>query len=206
MTATPAIGMEHKFLGFRVTQLTARRIENFRRNQRGTYSLFIFLGLMVVSLFAEVIANDKPIVVSYQGALYFPAFKDYPETTFGGSFVTEANYRSAYVRKKIEADGWMVWPPIPFSYDTTITDLPGPAPSPRRHQLARHRRPGAGRDGARHLRIPHSPSCSALRSRSAPLSSASWPARSRVISAAGSTCCSSASWKCSAACRRSTSC
>ncbi len=75
MTATPATGMEHKFLGFRVTQLTARRIENFRRNQRGTYSLFIFLGLMVVSLFAEVIANDKPIIVSYQGALYFPAFR-----------------------------------------------------------------------------------------------------------------------------------
>jgi microcin C transport system permease protein len=121
---------EHRFLGFRVTQLTARRIENFRRNRRGYYSLLIFLVLLVFSLFAEVIANDKPIAVSYHGALYFPAFKSYPETTFGGTFVTEANYRSAYVRNKIEADGWMIWPPIPFSYDTTITDLPGPAPSP----------------------------------------------------------------------------
>src|SRR6185295_6932993 len=62
--------------------------------------------------------------------LYFPAFKTYPETTFGGIFVTEANYRSSYIRKKIEAEGWMAWPPIPFSYDTVITDLPGPAPSP----------------------------------------------------------------------------
>jgi microcin C transport system permease protein len=128
IASTPT-GLEHRFLGLRVTQLTARRIESFRRNRRGYYSLFIFLGLLIFSLFAEVIANDRPILVSYQGSLYFPVLKDYPETTFGGTFVTEANYRSAYVRKKIEADGWMVWPPIPFSYNTTITDLPGPAPS-----------------------------------------------------------------------------
>jgi len=130
MTATPPNGLEHRFLGFRISQLSARRIENFRNNRRGYYSTLIFLVLLVISLFAEVIANDKPIVVSYHGSLYFPVLKDYPETTFGGTFVTEANYRSAYVRKKIEADGWMVWPPIPFSYNTTITDLPSPAPSP----------------------------------------------------------------------------
>jgi microcin C transport system permease protein len=131
MTATTrATGPDHRFLGFNITQLTARRIENFRSNRRGYYSLVIFLILLVISLFAEVIANDKPIVVSYRGSLYFPVLKDYPETTFGGTFVTEAKYRSAYVRKKIEADGWMIWPPIPFSYNTTITDLPGPAPSP----------------------------------------------------------------------------
>jgi microcin C transport system permease protein len=129
MTATQPAAAEHRFLGFRIKPLTARRIERFRSNRRGTYSLFIFLGLLIFSLFAEVIANDKPVIVSYQGALYFPAFKTYPETTFGGTFITEANYRSAYVRKKIEADGWIVWPPIPFSYDTVITDLPGPAPS-----------------------------------------------------------------------------
>jgi microcin C transport system permease protein len=122
--------MEHRVLGLRVTQLTARRIAAFRANQRGYYALIFFLVLLVISLFAEVIANDKPVIVSYQGSLYFPAFKTYPETTFGGTFVTEANYRSAYVREKIENNGWMVWPPIPFSYDTTITDLPGPAPSP----------------------------------------------------------------------------
>ncbi|HVZ03041.1 MAG TPA: ABC transporter permease [Dongiaceae bacterium] len=130
MTATPPAALEHRFLGFRISQLTARRIENFRNNRRGYYSLLVFLVLLVISLFAEVIANDKPIVVSYHGSLYFPILKAYPETTFGGTFVTEANYRSAYVRKKIEAGGWMVWPPIPFSYNTTITDLPSPAPSP----------------------------------------------------------------------------
>jgi microcin C transport system permease protein len=130
MIATSSPPAEQTFLGFRIKPLTARRIERFRNNRRGTYSLFIFLGLLVFSLFAEVIANDKPVVVSYQGSLYFPAFEAYPETTFGGIFVTEANYRSAYVRKKIEADGWMIWPPIPFSYDTVITDLSGPAPSP----------------------------------------------------------------------------
>jgi microcin C transport system permease protein len=125
-----ASGLDHRFMGCPITRLTARRIANFRDNRRGYYSLLVFLVLLVISLFAEFIANDKPIVVSYHGSLYFPVLKDYPETTFGGTFVTEANYRSAYVRKKIEADGWMVWPPIPFSYNTTITDLPGPAPSP----------------------------------------------------------------------------
>ena len=128
--AAPPTGMDHRFLGFRITQLNARRIENFRRNRRGYYSMLIFLVLLVFSLFAEFIANDKPLIVSYHGALYFPVVKTYPETTFGGTFVTEASYRSAYVRKKIEADGWMLWPVIPFSYDTTITDLASPAPSP----------------------------------------------------------------------------
>ncbi|WP_395020342.1 ABC transporter permease [Dongia sp.] len=127
-TMTPPLA-EHRLLGMKIKPLTRRRIEKFRANKRGYYSSFIFLGLLIFSLFAEVIANDKPVLVSYQGGLYFPAFKTYPETTFGGTFVTEANYRSAYVRQKIEAGGWMIWPPIPFSYDTVITDLPDPAPS-----------------------------------------------------------------------------
>jgi microcin C transport system permease protein len=120
---------EHRFFGLRVKQLTARRIENFRRNRRGYYSLIFFLGLLFLSLFAEFIANDKPLVVSYRGSLYFPVVESYPETTFGGTFVTEPNYRSTYMRQKIEAEGWMLWPLIPFSYNTTITDLPGAAPS-----------------------------------------------------------------------------
>ncbi|HVO03096.1 MAG TPA: ABC transporter permease [Candidatus Cybelea sp.] len=122
--------LEHRFLGIRITRLTARRIANFRRNNRGYYSLIIFLVLFVFSLFAEFIANDRPLVVSYHGALYYPILNHYPETTFGGTFVTEANYRNPYVRNLIEKGGWMLWPPIPFSYNTTITDLPGPAPSP----------------------------------------------------------------------------
>ena len=130
MSDSRAPDSRQKFLGFAITPLTARRLASFRRNSRGFYSLIIFLILFTTTLFAELIANDRPLIVSHQGSLYFPAFKAYPETTFGGTFTTEANYRSPYVRKLIQSDGWMVWPLIPFSYNTTITDLPGPAPSP----------------------------------------------------------------------------
>ena len=119
-----------RFLGLRVTPLTRRRLANFRANRRGFWSLWIFLLLFVVSLFAEFIANDRPIVVSYAGHLYFPVLADYPETTFGGEFPTEADYRDPYVRRRIEAQGWMVWPPIPFHYDTINYALRSPAPSP----------------------------------------------------------------------------
>jgi microcin C transport system permease protein len=119
-----------RFLGVAVSPLTARRLANFRRNSRGYYSLVILLALFATSLVAEVIANDRPLMVVYQGSVYFPVLKAYPETTFGGAFATEANYRSPYVQKLIENGGWAIWPPVPFSYKTTITDLPGPAPSP----------------------------------------------------------------------------
>lgn len=118
------------FLGLRIAPLTARRLANFRNNQRGFYSLIVFLALFGFSLFAEVIANDRPLIVDYRGAVYFPVFKDYPETTFGGSFQTAARYRNPFIRAQIEENGWMIWPMIPFSYETVITDLPGPAPSP----------------------------------------------------------------------------
>ena len=79
---------------------------------------------------AELIANDRPLVVSYDGAFYFPVARSYPETTFGGFFPTETQYRDPAVRELIDEKGWMLWPPIPYSYDTVILDLPGPAPSP----------------------------------------------------------------------------
>ncbi len=119
-----------RVLGFRVSPLTRRRFANFRANRRGFWSLWIFLALFVVSLFAEFIANDRPIVVSYAGHLYFPIFANYPETTFGGEFPTEADYRDPYVKKRIEAKGWIVWPLIPFHYDTINYALKTPAPSP----------------------------------------------------------------------------
>ncbi len=117
-------------LGLRVSPLTERRLANFVANRRGFWSLWIFLALFMVSLFAEFIANDRPIVVSYQGHFYFPVFADYPETIFGGEFPTEADYRDPYLKQKIEASGWMIWPPIPFHYDTINYALPSPAPSP----------------------------------------------------------------------------
>jgi microcin C transport system permease protein len=119
-----------RVLGLRVSPLTRRRFANFRANRRGFWSLWIFLTLFVLSLFAEFIANDRPIIVSYAGHLYFPIFANYPETTFGGEFPTEADYRDPYVKKRIEAKGWMVWPLIPFHYDTINYALKTPAPSP----------------------------------------------------------------------------
>lgn len=108
----------------------ARRLANFRRNRRGHASAWIFAALLLVTLPAEFIANDRPLLVGLGGSLYFPVVADYPETEFGGDFATPADYRDPYVRGLIEADGWMLWPPIPFSHRTVNYDLEGPAPSP----------------------------------------------------------------------------
>ena len=107
-----------------------RQWRAFRRNRRGFWSLGLFLVLFVVSLGAEFVANDRPIMVQYQGDLYFPVFKTSPETTFGGLFETEANYRDPYVAELIEDDGWMLWPPIRYSHDTINYELTVPAPAP----------------------------------------------------------------------------
>ena len=121
----------------RLSPMTRRRLQRFAANRRGTWSLIVFATLFFVSLFAEVIANDRPIVVRYDGAFYFPVFKSYPETTFGGEFVTQADYKDPEVVKLIDAKGWMLWPVIPYSYDTIVKDLGEPAPSPpsARHWL-----------------------------------------------------------------------
>lgn len=111
--------------------LNARRLENFCANRRGYWSLWIFLGLFTITLFAELVANDKPLLVSHGGALYTPVFVTYPETTFGGDFPTEADYRDPYIIKQIEATGgWIIWPLIPYSYDTINFNLTVPAPAP----------------------------------------------------------------------------
>ena len=112
-----------------LSPLTHRRIAQFKANRRGFYSFWIFIGLLVVCLFAEFIANDRPILVSYDGGIYAPVFKEYPETTFGGDFETATDYRDPFVKDLINAKGWIVWPPIRFSYDTISYDLPEPAPS-----------------------------------------------------------------------------
>lgn len=123
----PAI---QSFLGLRLTPLSQRRLANFCGNRRGFWSLWIFLFLFVVSLFAEFIANDRPLLISYQSHLYFPVFVIYPETTFGGEFPTEADYRDPYIQQQINDHGWIVWPLIPFSYRTINYNLRSPAPSP----------------------------------------------------------------------------
>lgn len=113
-----------------MTPLAKRRIANFKANKRGMISLVIFSLLFVGSLFAEFIANDKPIMVYYQDELYFPAIKQYSEVEFDGDFKTEADYLDPYLFNKINSDGWMIWPPIKYSYTTINYDLPAPAPTP----------------------------------------------------------------------------
>jgi len=122
--------MSEHFLGIRITPLTRRRLQNFRANRRGWWSFWIFLVIFFVSLFAEFIANDKPIVLSYEGELHFPVFVEYAETKFGGDFETEAEYRDPYIQDLINEKGWMVWPIVRYSYDTINLDLPVPAPAP----------------------------------------------------------------------------
>ncbi|MDA0781060.1 MAG: ABC transporter permease [Rickettsiales bacterium] len=114
-----------------MTPLVKRRIANFKNNKRGYYSFWIFSVLFVISILAEFVANDKPILVKYEGELYVPVLFQYAETEFGGDFGTEADYRDPYVTKLIEdkGNGWMVWPPIRYSYRTINYDLPTPAPS-----------------------------------------------------------------------------
>ena len=112
-----------------LSPLNQRRWANFKANRRGYISLWIFLALFGLSLIAELIANDRPILVSYKGELLAPVLVDYPEEKFGG-FLPVTDYRDPVNIEEIEANGWMLWPPIRYSYRTTNVDVPKPAPSP----------------------------------------------------------------------------
>jgi microcin C transport system permease protein len=113
-----------------MSPLTRRRLDAFCRNRRGFWSLWLFLAVLVLALSAELVANDRPILVRYDGAFYVPVLKDYPETTFGGDFKTTADYRDPFVKGKIAEKGWALWPPIHYSYGTiNYTEVrPHPAP------------------------------------------------------------------------------
>ncbi len=113
-----------------MTPLTRRRLANFRANKRGFWSLWIFLVIFGLSLAAELIANDRPLIVRYDGHFFFPVFTDYPESQFGGELPIEADYRDPVTAARIEAKGFMIWPPIPFGDQTINYALPSPAPSP----------------------------------------------------------------------------
>jgi microcin C transport system permease protein len=113
---------------FTFSPINRRRWANFTANRRGFWSLWIFLVLFVLSLFAEFLASDRPIVASYKGELLFPTFIDYPEEKFGG-FLAVTDYRAPFVQDEIEANGWMIWPPIRYSYQTINSEIPEPAPA-----------------------------------------------------------------------------
>ena len=105
-------------------------MQRFKANKRGWYSLWIFLTLFVLSLGAELIANDKPLLISYNDQYYYPVLFSYSEQTFGGELPTEADYRDEYVTDLIQEHGWLLYPPIRFNYNTINYNLPTPAPSP----------------------------------------------------------------------------
>ncbi|SFT80537.1 microcin C transport system permease protein [Pseudovibrio denitrificans] len=113
----------------KLSPLNQRRLQNFKANKRGYWSLWIFLVLFVLTLCAEFITNDRPLLVSYKGELLSPIFVDYPEEKFGG-FLATTDYRDPFIQEEIEANGWMVWPPIRYSYQTVNNEIPVPAPAP----------------------------------------------------------------------------
>ena len=114
----------------KLSPLNKRRLQNFKSNKRGFYSFWIFSFLFIVSIFADFIANDKPLLIKFDQEYYFPITNEYPETIFGGDFETEADYRDPYVIKLIEDKGWIIMPLIPYTYNTIIRDLDVPAPAP----------------------------------------------------------------------------
>jgi microcin C transport system permease protein len=109
---------------FQLSPINARRWVNFKANRRGYWSLIVFLTLFVVSLFAEFLANDRPIVMSYKGEILWPVLVDYPESKFGG-FLAVTDFKEPEILREISENGWALWPPIGYSYDTINKDYPG---------------------------------------------------------------------------------
>src|SRR5690606_20284570 len=111
-----------------LSPLNQRRWKNFKANKRGYWSRWTFAFLLIAALCAEFIANDRPIIVSYKGELLMPVFVDYPEEKFGG-FYAVTDYRDPMIQEEIEANGWAIWPPVRYSYNTVNNDIPEAAPS-----------------------------------------------------------------------------
>lgn len=127
MTPVPAAP---KFLLWRISPLTQRRLANFRAHRRGYWSLWIFGVLFLFTLFAEFVANDRPLIVKYDGKWHFPVLMDYSERDFGGDLPGPAVYTDPFIRDEIRKKGWAIWPLIPFSYDAPVRNLAGTPPTP----------------------------------------------------------------------------
>ena len=123
-------------MALRISPLNKRRWQLFRQNRRGYWSFWLFAVLFLISIFAPFIANDRPILVSYKGEWLYPTFVDYPESKFGG-FLARTDFRDPVNQDEIQANGWMIWPPIRYSYNTVNNELPMPAPSTPAFELTR---------------------------------------------------------------------
>lgn len=121
--------MTKKAYRFKFSSINQRRISNFKANKRGYYSMCVFLSLLVITLPAEFLLNDRPLIVSYKNHLYYPVFVDYPESVFNG-FLAKTDYRDPFIRDEINANGWMIWPPFKYSYRTINKNPVTPVPSP----------------------------------------------------------------------------
>jgi microcin C transport system permease protein len=115
----------------KLSPATRRRLAIFRQHRRGYISFWVFLVVFGASLFAEFIANDRPLLIHFEGRWYFPVLQGYSEDTFGSDLMPiEADYSDPELQQTINAHGWMIWPAVPYSYATSVKDLPTPAPSP----------------------------------------------------------------------------
>ena len=124
MPAVPQAGAKP-----RLSPINQRRLVNFKANRRGYWSLWIFLVLFGLSLIAELLVSDRPVLVSYKGELLAPVLIDYPEEKFGG-FLAVTDYRDPFIQEEIDANGWMLWPLVRYSYGTVNNAIPVPAPAP----------------------------------------------------------------------------
>lgn len=113
-----------------MSPLMQARLQRFKQNRLGFGCFIVFALIFILSLAAELIANDKPLLVKYENSLYMPVLKAYPETTFGGVFETEAEYKDPAVQQLIQDQGWAIWPLIEYSYQSPNLELAVPVPSP----------------------------------------------------------------------------
>ncbi len=112
-----------------LSPITQRRIYAFKKNKRAFGSLVIFIAVFLLSLCSELISNDKPLILRYKNSFYFPAFVEYSDLNFGGDFPTPADYKDPYLSRNIRENGWMLFPLIPFSFNTVDYELDVPAPA-----------------------------------------------------------------------------
>ena len=127
-----------RFFGFKLRPQAQRKVQAFSNNMRAFISLYIFMTVFFISLFAEFIANDKPIIIRMDHKIYFPIWKHYTETEFGGLFDLEPDYHDPYIQEVIqENNGRILWPVIPFKFNTVdyYLEIPAPSPPSSRHWL-----------------------------------------------------------------------